>query len=390
MIAQARVVFETAFGEQPDVIVRAPGRVNLIGEHTDYNEGFVFPVAIDRWVVFAMRPRPDGLARIFSVLHQEMVEFSMQIPPERTGHWSDYPKGVVREFQALGHVLRGFDAVLLGNVPMGAGLSSSAAVEMAVGKGLLELNGFAMPGPELALLGQRAENRFVGVNCGIMDQFISANAREGHALFLDCRDLSYEQVPLAGANLRIVICNSAVTRRLTASAYNERRAACEEGVKYLCAATHKSFLALRDVTLDVLEACRDELPEEIFRRCLHVVGENDRTQRAVTMLKKGDVAGFGQLMAASHVSLRDDYEVSGKELDVLVEIAQRVPGVLGARMTGAGFGGCTVNLVEEGAAGALTDAVKDQYVKETGLTPEVYVCTAVNGAEVVSGEGGEG
>ena len=385
MIAQARDAFETAFGGWPDLIVRAPGRVNLIGEHTDYNEGFVFPVAIDRWVVFAMRPRPDGVARIFSVLHKEMAEFSMQIPPERTGHWSDYPKGVVREFQALGYDLCGFDAVLLGNVPMGAGLSSSAAVEMAVGKGLLALNGIAMPGPELALLGQRAENRFVGVNCGIMDQFISANAQEDHALFLDCRDLSYEQVPLAGADLRIVICNSGVTRRLTASAYNERRAACEAGVKYLSAAAHKTFRALRDVTLDVLKSCQDELPEEIFRRCLHVVGEDDRTQRAVAMLKMGDVAGFGQLMAASHVSLRDDYEVSGKELDLLVEIAQGIPGVLGARMTGAGFGGCTVNLVEEIAVASLTEAIQSRYAKESGLTPEVYVCMAVNGAERVMG-----
>jgi galactokinase len=290
---------------------------------------------------------------------------------------------VVREFRKLGIALGGFEAVLAGDVPVAAGLSSSAAVEMAVGKGLLELNGASMSGPDLALLGQRAENRFVGVNCGIMDQFVSANARRDHALFLDCRDLSYELVPLSGEGIRIVICNTNVERRLTRSAYNERRAACEEGARLLAEATGRPIRALRDVTSADLEAHFDVLPAEIGRRCRHVVTENARALEGVALLKAGDMEGFGRQMAGSHESLRADYEVSGKELDLLVEIARGVPGILGARMTGAGFGGCTVNLARAGAVAPLVEAIERRYHAETGLRAEVYVCAAVNGAERV-------
>jgi galactokinase len=381
IVVKAQSAFESAFAGQPDMLVQAPGRVNLIGEHTDYNDGFVFPVAIDRWVVLAVRPREDQVVRMFSDMHNKTVEYALdgELRPEKD--WSDYSKGVIREFQILGHSLRGFDAAIVGDVPMGAGLSSSAAVEMAVGKTLMELNGIALSGPDLARLGQRAENQFVGVNCGIMDQFVSANGKVGHALFLDCRDLSYNLVPLARDDVRIVICNSGVTRGLTDSAYNERRAACESGVRHLALATGEDIKALRDVSQDMLEAYRGALSEEIFKRCRHVIAENDRTQNAVALLQAGDVAAFGQLMTASHVSLRDDYEVSGVELDMLVEIAQRVPGVLGARMTGAGFGGCTVNLVESNCVESFIATVSQAYQKASKLTPEVYVCSAVNGAE---------
>jgi galactokinase len=383
IVVQAQGVFETAFGGQADLLVQAPGRVNLIGEHTDYNDGFVFPVAIDRWVVLAVRAREDQLVRVFSDMHSEMAEYSIAGELTANKHWSDYGKGVIREFQKLGHSLRGFDAVVVGDVPMGAGLSSSAAVEMAVGKVAMELNGIDLSGPELALLGQRAENQFVGVNCGIMDQFISANGKAGHALFLDCRDLTYDLVPLARDDVRIVICNSGVTRGLTDSAYNERRTACESGARHLALATGEDIKALRDVSMDMLEAYRGALSEEILRRCRHVIAENNRTQKAVAMLQAGDVAGFGQLMVESHVSLRDDYEVSGDELDMLVEIAQSVPGVLGARMTGAGFGGCTVNLVESDSVDAFIATVNEKYPKASKFTPEIYVCSAVNGAERV-------
>ena len=266
---------------------------------------------------------------------------------------------------------------------MGAGLSSSAAVEMAVGKGIVVLNRIEISGPDLALLGQRAENHFVGVNCGIMDQFISANGRAGHALFLDCSDLSFELVPLFDDDVQIVICNSGVTRGLTDSAYNDRRSACESGVSLLARAMGADIRALRDVSMEMLDVYGDALSETVLKRCRHVITENERTQRAVVLLKKGDLSGFGQLMAASHESLRDDYEVSGPELDLLVEIALNVPGVFGARMTGAGFGGCTVNIVERDAVPALTDAINDRYPGKTGLTPEIYVCSAVNGAEQV-------
>ena len=383
IITQTRDAFASVFEGQADVVVQAPGRVNLIGEHTDYNEGFVFPAAIDRWAVVAARSRVDSQVRIYSAMHEEVAEFRADDVLETQGNWADYPKGVVREFQKLGHSLCGFDAAIVGNVPMGAGLSSSAAVEMAVGKGLVVLNRIEISGPDLALLGQRAENHFVGVNCGIMDQFISANGRAGHALFLDCRDLSFELVPLFGDDVQIVICNSSVTRGLTDSAYNNRRSACESGVSLLARAMGADIRALRDVSMEMMDVHGGALSETVLKRCRHVITENERTQRAVALLKKGDLSGFGQLMVASHESLRDDYEVSGKELDLLVEIALNVPGVFGARMTGAGFGGCTVNIVERDAVPALTDAINEKYSRITGLTPEIYVCSAVNGAELV-------
>ena len=383
IITQARDAFTSVFEGQADVTVQAPGRVNLIGEHTDYNEGFVFPAAIDRWAVVAARSRVDSRVRIYSAMHEEVAEFQVDDVLVAQGNWADYPKGVVREFQKLGHSLYGFDAAIVGNVPMGAGLSSSAAVEMAVGKGLVVLNRIEINGPDLALLGQRAENHFVGVNCGIMDQFISANGRAGHALFLDCRDLSFEHVPLFGDGVQIVICNSGVTRGLTDSAYNDRRSACESGVSLLAGAMGADIRALRDVSMEMLDVYGGALSDTVLKRCRHVITENERTQRAVALLKDGDLSGFGQLMVASHESLRDDYEVSGEELDLLVEIALNVPGVLGARMTGAGFGGCTVNVVERDAVSALTDAINERYSRTTGLTPEIYVCSAVNGAEQV-------
>lgn len=383
IVTQARDAFKSVFGDQADVAVQAPGRVNLIGEHTDYNAGFVFPAAIDRWVVVAVRARADLRVRIYSAMHEEVAEFRVDDVLEALGNWVDYPTGVVREFQKLGYSLCGFDAAIVGNVPMGAGLSSSAAVEMAVGKGLVVLNSVEISGPDLALLGQRAENHFVGVNCGIMDQFISANGRAGHALFLDCRDLSFDLVPLFGDDVQIVICNSGVTRGLTDSAYNDRRSACESGVSLLARAMGKDMRALRDVSMEMLDAYSGVLPEMVLKRCRHVITENERTQRAVTLLKNGDLPGFGELMVASHESLRDDYEVSGEELDLLVEIALNMPGVLGARMTGAGFGGCTVNIVERNAVPALTDAINERYPRTTGLIPEIYVCSAVNGVELV-------
>jgi galactokinase len=382
IVEKAISTFREEFSGEPDLIIQAPGRVNLIGEHTDYNAGFVFPAAIDRWLVLAARKREDDLAVIHSAAHGEKVSFNVNETPERHGNWGDYPQGVVREFQKLGHTLSGFDAVLAGDVPVGAGLSSSAAVEMAVGKSLLEMNDIEMSGPDLALLGQRAENQFVGVNCGIMDQFVSGNASEGHALFLDCRDLSYEHVPLASEGVRIVICNSRVTRGRTDSAYNDRRGSCEEGVAQLSKASGQHFDALRDVSMETLEENSLALSPNVYRRCRHVVSEIERTRKAVELLKSDNLVGFGQLMAQSHNSLRIDYEVSGEELDLLVQIARGVSGVLGARMTGAGFGGCTVNLVEEDALDAFEATVGREYNLKTGLDPEIYVCKAVAGAGI--------
>ena len=381
---KALTTFRAEYSGEPEFVVQAPGRVNLIGEHTDYNAGFVFPAAIDRWLAFAARRREDGLAVIHSVAHDEKTSFKVNETPERHGNWGDYPQGVVREFQKLGHKLTGFDAVLAGNVPLGAGLSSSAAVEMAVGRSLLELNEVEMSGPDLALLGQRAENQFVGVNCGIMDQFVSGNASEGHALFLDCRDLSYENIPLASEGIRIVICNSGVTRGLTESAYNDRRGSGEEGVAQLSKATGNHYDALRDVPSEMLEDNSLALSPNVYRRCRHVISEIERTRKAVGLLKSNDLSGFGRLMAESHNSLRIDYEVSGEELDLLVRIARGIDSVLGSRMTGAGFGGCTVNLVQEDALSTFKAAVDSEYHLKTGLEPELYVCNAVGGVGIAT------
>lgn len=381
-IVQASISgFRERFGGNPSVVVQAPGRVNLIGEHTDYNDGFVLPAAIDRHVVFAVRPRSDNRAVIRSVSFNEDAEFTINGTLSKKCHWSDYIKGMVSEFQASNLRISGFDAAIAGNVPLGAGLSSSAAVEMAVGQGLLELFEISMPMPQLATIGQLAENRFVGVNCGIMDQFVSANGRAGHALFLDCRDLSFELVPIGDEGVRIVICNSGVKRGLTDSLYNERRNACEEGVRRLALASGHSFGSLRDVTMEHLEDYKGALSDEIFARCHHVITEIERTTSAADALKQGDLGALGELMGASHASLRDDYEVSGSELDQLVEIADSVKGVIGARMTGAGFGGCIVCLTEESAVEVLVETVEKRYTANSQYRAEVYTCSAVNGVE---------
>ena len=296
--------FREKFGGEPRVVVRAPGRVNLIGEHTDYNDGFVFPVAINRYVVFAARARSDNRAIIRSLSFSEDTVFTINRGLEASGHWSDYVMGMVSEFRDINLRLGGFEATIAGNVPLASGLSSSAAVEMAVGRGLLELFDISMPGPKLAAVGQQAENRFVGVNCGIMDQFISANGRQGHALYLDCRDLSFELVPIADEDVRIVICNSGVKRGLTQSSYNNLRNACEVGVRQLALATGTEFRALRDVSLDDLEYYRGALTEGVYARCRHVISEIERTSGAVEMLKAGDNSEFGAAMTESHNSLR--------------------------------------------------------------------------------------
>jgi galactokinase len=385
IVDQCVRVFQDRYGEAPQTVVLAPGRVNLIGEHTDYNEGFVLPAAIDRWIAFAARHRSDNQAHIHAVSFDEEVSFTINRRLDRAGDWGDYARGMVSQFQAANLRIGGFDGVIAGNVPLGAGLSSSAALEMAIGRGLLDLFDIQMTGQRLATIGQAAENQFVGVNCGIMDQFISANGRADHALFLDCRDLSFELVPLATDDVKIVICNSGVTRGLTDSAYNDRRAACEQGVRQLSLATGKALTSLRDVDLEMLEDWRGALTEEGYRRCRHVVAEITRTELAHTTLVGGDLESFGALMRASHESLKVDYEVSGPELDLLVQIAWETPGVLGARMTGAGFGGCTVNLVEADAVDGLIQAVKDSYSSQTDYDAEVYVCRAVNGVGVEKG-----
>jgi galactokinase len=371
--------FESVFGATPEAVVRAPGRVNLIGEHTDYNDGFVLPAAIDRYIEFAGRRRAGRKVRAHSTDFQDSVEFSIDdIQRDATHSWSNYLRGVSKFLQADRHQLSGADVAFGGDVPREAGLSSSAAVEVAATVFWQRLMGLQLDPLYVIKLSRRAENEFVGVPCGIMDQFISALGRQDHALFLDCRDLTYRHVPLRG-DVKVIVCNSGVKRALAQSEYEVRLKQCRQAVAQLGTAG-LAVKSLREVDLPDLEVHRGVLSEVLLKRARHVVTENQRTLDAVTVLEAGDLERFGKLMNASHESLRDDYEVSSKELDVLVELAWKQPGTLGARMTGAGFGGCTVNLVCAEAAEAFAEAVRKGYQESLGLKAEVYVCRASEGA----------
>jgi len=367
------------------LITHAPGRVNLIGEHTDYNGGFVLPAAIDRHVILASAPSPDGLFHLHSLDHGDTVERSLD-PPHRTGHWSDYIIAVAAVLRDAGYTSPALAAVLTGNVPQGGGLSSSAALEVASALALCLHAGITMEGPALALLCQRAENEFVGVRCGIMDQFTSALAMEGCALFLDCRDLSFEHVPFPSRDVVIAVIDSGVRRSLSDSGYNERRRECEQGVKAI-GRLLGGIESLRDVTAEQLASIAGDLPGPVGRRCRHVVEENGRVLQAVKRLRACDFTGFGELMVRSHESMRTEFEVSCPELDRLVEIACSLPGVLGSRMTGAGFGGCTVSLVEEDHYECFATAVRVQYASATGIDPAVYRPRPTAGALVLCGIG---
>jgi galactokinase len=372
----------------PVRLVRAPGRVNLIGEHTDYNAGLVLPAAIDREIWIAFRPWDRPEVELTSVEFGDTRSFSLEgLSPETRGarSWIDYVAATAWAMRDAGLGVRGFRGALDSTVPIGSGLSSSAALEMASTWAL------AVPGaprPDagaMAAIAQRGENRYVGVNCGIMDQFASSAGRAGHALLIDCRINQFKTAPMP-AGLSLVVCETGSSRRLEASAYNTRRSECELGVK-LIAEREPSVKSLRDVDEAMLERNRDRLPEVVARRCEHVVGEDGRVMDTVAALRDGDFDALGRLFAASHASLRDLYEVSSAELDAMVDIAVAVPGVVASRMTGAGFGGCTVNLVEHGAEEALRDAVLAEYQNRTGLEPRVYIVAAVDGAGEVDLDG---
>ncbi len=371
--------FQEIFGSPPAVVVRAPGRVNLIGEHTDYNNGYVLPAAIDRYVWFAGRPRSDRTVRAHSVDFADAVGFSLDAIERDAQHpWSNFLRGVSKYLEESGHRLRGADLAFGGDVPREAGLSSSAAVEVGAVAFWKKLMGLKLEPVDAVKLARRAENEFVGVPSGIMDQFISALGRQHHALFLDCRDLKFRHVPLKG-EVKIVVCNTGVKRALAHSEYEVRVAQCREAVEQF-RKMGMHIESLRDVKMGDLIKYGKNLDKLPLKRASHIVTENDRVREAVKVLEQGDLKFFGKLMNASHKSLRDDYEVSSQELDMLVDIAQRQPGVLGARMTGAGFGGCTVNLVKRDAAEAFTQAIQEGYQKALGLRAEVYVCEASDGA----------
>jgi galactokinase len=374
--------FVNRYGRQARVF-RAPGRVNLIGEHTDYNDGFVMPAAIDFNTWVAVAPREDRKLVAYSERVAEGADFDLAATaPQPRCHWSDYVFGVAVMLQQAGHKLRGADLLIFGDVPLGAGLSSSASIEVATGLALLSNSGFAVDPAALAKLCQKAENDFVGMRCGIMDQFISCCGRAQRALWLDCRSLDYLLLPLP-PNVSLVICNTMVRHELASGEYNKRRAECEAGVSHL-AQELPHVVALRDVTLVDLELYGRDLPQPIVKRCRHVVSENERVVEAAHALDRGDAAAFGQLMAESHRSLRDDYEVSCAELDLMVELASKVKGVFGARMTGGGFGGCTINLVQTKQIEEFKQTVAEGYERATGRAPEIYVSPAAEGAAEVT------
>ena len=375
--------FRLAFpGREPEVVASAPGRVNLIGEHTDYNEGFVLPIAIGRYVRYVAAARDDRQVNLVSLNFRKRTSFSLDDIRRAEGDeaWSNYPRGVAWALREKGIRLRGMDAVVHGDVPLGSGLSSSAAIEVATAVLFQALDGFDLDGVSTALLCQRAENVFVGVNCGIMDQFISRLAQKDKALLIDCRSLEYRYVRIPESGYRFVVADTGKRRGLVDSEYNARRRECEQAAAFF--ARHRPEVrSLRDVTLEELLEAKDSIDPIVFKRAHHVITENERTLQAVRLLESGDMEGFGELMNASHESLRDDYGVSCAELDAMVEEARKVPGVLGARMTGAGFGGCTVSLVREDAVEQLLDVLPRAYTARTGLKPELYVFEATGGAE---------
>ncbi|MBE3124238.1 MAG: galactokinase [Acidobacteria bacterium] len=386
MNAQVPVIaakFRGHFPEKPLLVV-SPGRINLIGEHTDYNEGFVLPGATDKAVVFAVSPRPDGLCHFVS--HDFNQEFRCELGAFHRSplRWPDYLQGVVDQFLKAGHRVGGFNCVFGGDIPIGAGMSSSAAIEGGLAFALNVLFGLGLDSLALVKLAQKAENEFVGVRCGIMDQFINIHGREKSVLKLDCRSLEFERFPFEREDLRIVISDTLVRRELASSEYNVRRAQCEAGVSVL-RMHDPSVRSLRDATLDLLGEHRAEFDPVVYRRCDYVVRENIRVGDASAALVRNDFAVLGGLMNLSHAGLRDDYEVSSVELDALVEAARRVPGVLGARMMGAGFGGCTISLVEADAVPEFEARVARDYEAAIGRAPKIHVVRIEAGTHAVEG-----
>ncbi|HEU4746510.1 MAG TPA: galactokinase [Anaerolineales bacterium] len=378
--------FQEYFGEAPAHVVRAPGRVNLLGEHVDYNDGFVLPIAIDREVWLAFSPGDTNQTMLRAVDLSADVSFTPGTLPAKTDvegkplpTWALYPAGVMWALQESGLAIPALKGAYTSNVPQGSGLSSSAAVEMAFVLAWQTLGGWNLPPMERALLGQKAENQYVGVNCGIMDQFASACGEQDRLLHLDCRSLEWHTLPLPN-DIVIVIADTKMRRTLTSGEYNKRRADCEEAVRLLSEKL-PGIKSLRDVRVDAFNQHASQLPERVEKRARHVVEEIERSERAIPLLEQGNMAEFGRLINQCHASLRDLYEVSIPELDIMARVAQSLPGCYGARLTGAGFGGCTVNVVAREQAEAFSKALAAGYEDETGFPPEIYICSASKGAE---------
>jgi galactokinase len=383
MSVQARdlaVEFAYRFGRVPTVS-RAPGRVNLIGEHTDYNDGFVMPAALDFATLTAASPRPDRRLRVYSMIMDETRELDLDSPSAASGDWSDYVIGVAVMLEMSGYALSGADLIVWSDVPIGAGLSSSAALEVSVAHALLTQSDLPFDPITIAEICQRAENDFVGMRCGVMDQYIACCGVAGHALMIDCRSLASRHVAIA-PNLRLLIANSGVRHQHAGGEYNLRREACEEGVRLL-SRYFGPIKALRDVTGDQLDSKRRKLPQLIYRRCRHIVTENARVLEAARALQAGDFAACGRAMNLSHASMQKDFEITCPEVDMLVGLARTVEGVYGSRMTGGGFGGCTISLVEAFAVDKVSQILVDGYRIATGLDTDIFVCAPSDGAGLI-------
>ena len=371
------------FNSDPALFV-APGRVNLIGEHTDYAEGFVMPAAIDFATLAAISPRTDGKIALYSENYGEERHFDVSAVTtmKASKHWTDYPLGVVSILASEGHTIPGFSMSLWGDVPLGSGLSSSAALEVATALAVLSVLKASYPGPQLARLCQRAENEFVGSSCGIMDQFISANGRKDHAMLLDCRDLSFKLAPIP-PQVALVIANTMVKHSVTGGDYPTRRAEVEAACAVI--ASHRPRVKfLRDATVDDLEQWGNEMSPESLKRARHVITENLRTVAFAEALEKGNMSEVGRLMAEAHASYSQDFEGSCIEADAMVELAQDLPGLIGARLTGGGFGGCTINLVEQSEASAFAQALGALYAGQFGIVPQIHICHASDGARALN------
>jgi galactokinase len=379
---QTAADFKKAFNRDPQWIAAAPGRVNIIGEHTDYNDGFVFPMAIERYTVIAAAPNGSQTITFHSSSGQGVatVDLTQPVKPGPKGHWANYPMGVLAGFLARGIKPVGFDAVMNSTVPLGGGLSSSASLEVATATLLEAVTGKTLDPVEKALLCQKAEHEYAGMPCGIMDQFVSALGKKDHLLLLDCRSRQTQLVPFTDPSVSVLITNTNVKHELTGSEYPTRRKQCETAAKALGVAS------LRDATADMLEKGRGGMDEVVFRRARHVIGEIERTVFAAEGIRFGNWPTVGQLMYASHDSLRDDYEVSCKELDVVVDIARGIGpkgGVIGCRMTGGGFGGCAVALVKTDAVVAVSNTLAAKYTDQTGIVPTMFMSRPGQGAVIL-------
>ncbi len=381
LINETISTYKSIFGSEPEVVVSAPGRVNLIGEHTDYNEGFVLPAAIDRRIVIAAGARSDDAMVLHALDFNESATLPLnQLAFRKDQFWSNYPQGVAHFLQRHGFQLSGMNVCIKGDIPRASGLSSSAAFEIASAHAFKTLNQLSIDNLSIIRLCQRAENEFVGVACGIMDQFISCLGKKDNAMFLDCRTLDYKMVPFPKGT-KLVVCDTGLKRELAKSEYNLRRAECNEGVAKLSTVL-PNISALRDVTLDDFHRYQHLLQPIVQKRCRHVISEDERVLESITALQENDIKRFGQLMYESHRSLKEDYEVSCLELDAIVEIARGTEGVFGARMTGAGFGGCAICLVDNGRATELIARLESEYPKRTRIEPKIYACSIEDGVTV--------